>query len=952
MSSALEDKENVRHTGTAGSDLVEGSSAPDQVKFPSTATGHSQDEEVSRFDTPRRLVSQPTPSPSSSASFSSPGAAGSTDTTATTTTTPSLKQKRSTVFHGSEAFKAKTNQKPFSSSAAKRESVMALGSIGHLQNFYAKQGFAARQPNARLGGRLALGPGALGASSASPSQGNAADALAALEGRATPPNPAQLDVLADAGAEEEDESGVPAPPITGSTWKGRLPSDMPKPVEADLSRLWSGMIEALDDTCQVWDLFSQIKSTTLPKSRNPSQMNEAFADAPTTSGLPVDITRNPLLLDATVDSTAKRLSQVSIGSQGPAAANTPVDLLETINGTTKTIRAVRNYLFALPPLPRLTRQEAAGVAMSGAGESAATDHAVESLQVPTTPSSSSKLRKKPSLQFINGEEHLPGVKARDAFKRSSNSLKSERRRSFIGSSGFAADVADGTSARNGKMTGAGSSGPGPSAATPRPSHAPSSFVPFETVQQRRRSSIALDDGDGEAERESLRRSLGLDRPEAATIGKGLPSGATTPVAALAASERAGARGQSPQRSATAPAPASMTATAKQDDPLVVVRSSALEVLGMLRALEESSRVDKQDGDGEGDDHGDEGDAVDDLPNMPTSNARRGPRLRTTSVRMMRDYSEGGSTGDASTSASGTTSSTMRIPKEDADEEVEGYLYRQDLTLGSLEKQREIVSKYLATVDQVLAAVSKVSELRKYMRGAADTAATAQTNGIETILRQPSQASEDDTADDSRLPVWARKSYNGDGLDRIRTMILDVLPDLPAEMLDDEPLSSQSPPPTSPLLRTLSDGQILCHAYNAALRRSGRPWGFIQSSAIHDVKGEEEAFRARLAEEEAAAVEQPAERRDTTKSRRPQGWTFRRIENLKRFSAAVALRYGIKTSSSTSGTSAPSTGSHISHGQLIAFDPTQVARMDTGWEDMLRNLVMKWFDVVVEEERGS
>lgn len=54
--------------------------------------------------------------------------------------TASLKQKRSTVFHGSEAFKAKTNQKPFSESAAKRESVMALGSIGHLQNFYAKQG--------------------------------------------------------------------------------------------------------------------------------------------------------------------------------------------------------------------------------------------------------------------------------------------------------------------------------------------------------------------------------------------------------------------------------------------------------------------------------------------------------------------------------------------------------------------------------------------------------------------------------------------------------------------------------------------------------------------------------------------------------------------------------------------------------------------------------------------
>lgn len=49
-----------------------------------------------------------------------------------------LRPKRSAIFYPSSA--AQSNQKPFSSSAAKRESVLALGSIGHLQHFYSKQG--------------------------------------------------------------------------------------------------------------------------------------------------------------------------------------------------------------------------------------------------------------------------------------------------------------------------------------------------------------------------------------------------------------------------------------------------------------------------------------------------------------------------------------------------------------------------------------------------------------------------------------------------------------------------------------------------------------------------------------------------------------------------------------------------------------------------------------------
>lgn len=51
-----------------------------------------------------------------------------------------LRPKRSTLFYASPGFNTKSNQKPFAGSAAKRESVQALGTIAHLQEFYTRQG--------------------------------------------------------------------------------------------------------------------------------------------------------------------------------------------------------------------------------------------------------------------------------------------------------------------------------------------------------------------------------------------------------------------------------------------------------------------------------------------------------------------------------------------------------------------------------------------------------------------------------------------------------------------------------------------------------------------------------------------------------------------------------------------------------------------------------------------
>jgi hypothetical protein len=54
------------------------------------------------------------------------------------------KSRRQTAFYPNVNSSNKP-QKPFSRSAAKRESVMALGSIEHLQHYFTKTGIAAKK---------------------------------------------------------------------------------------------------------------------------------------------------------------------------------------------------------------------------------------------------------------------------------------------------------------------------------------------------------------------------------------------------------------------------------------------------------------------------------------------------------------------------------------------------------------------------------------------------------------------------------------------------------------------------------------------------------------------------------------------------------------------------------------------------------------------------------------
>lgn len=81
-------------------------------------------------DTPMVLTPDSTGSTSMSSSVPFPGT--------------SKKARRQTAFYPNVNSSNKT-QKPFSRSAAKRESVMALGSIEHLQHYFTKTGIAAKK---------------------------------------------------------------------------------------------------------------------------------------------------------------------------------------------------------------------------------------------------------------------------------------------------------------------------------------------------------------------------------------------------------------------------------------------------------------------------------------------------------------------------------------------------------------------------------------------------------------------------------------------------------------------------------------------------------------------------------------------------------------------------------------------------------------------------------------
>jgi hypothetical protein len=94
--------------------------------------------------------------------------------------------------------------------------------------------------------------------------------------------------------------------------------------------------------------------------------------------------------------------------------------------------------------------------------------------------------------------------------------------------------------------------------------------------------------------------------------------------------------------------------------------------------------------------------------------------------------------------------------------------------------------------------------------------------------------------------------------RMHALLKSVLPSPLVAILPDD-VSDRTT-----ILEKLASGQLLCVAYNAAVRHSRKPWGFISQDSIHDI----------------AALEASGEACEAKQS----GWTFRRSDNLRLWAA--------------------------------------------------------------------
>ena len=358
------------------------------------------------------------------------------------------------------------------------------------------------------------------------------------------------------------------------------------------------------------------------------------------------------------------------------------------------------------------------------------------------------------------------------------------------------------------------------------------------------------------------------------------------------------------------------------DPLARIRRAALDVLTLLHELEECARVPLSD------------DAYDDGSDR-SSQGRVASPTELSDVQTDASFSvsvmhvpgrrESILVWDEEEEDFNVDEETERLPRERWDERLvlgSGWLYRQDLKIEDLAKQRAVIARYLDTVDEVLfgggksgirgwayeqeRAARKERETRgKGRRSSApplspdsaasntDTAtsghsAQRETDGKMTVAmrdlvltEEPEELqtlveeedgdgdeeddNDDETSslDDEDLPRWAQRSaFPDDPLMRAHALLVSLLP---ASLLSHLPGSQDR----AAFLNALSSGQLLCIAYNTGVRQSRKPWGYINADSIHDII----ALEAALTNSEASQEE---------KGRK--GWTFRRTDNLRLWSA--------------------------------------------------------------------
>lgn len=443
----------------------------------------------------------------------------------------------------------------------------------------------------------------------------------------------------------------------------------------------------------------------------------------------------------------------------------------------------------------------------------------------------------------------------------------------------------------------------------------------------------------------------------------------------------------------------------QPDPLTLIRRSALEVLTVLRAVEEACRLPLSD---------DAYDAQSDpgSQGVPSTGGLLVASPSARSVDLPRDdHSSDGSAGlhthdfaaDVAVTFMQVQGRSDSIPvwyeeeddsfvdekekREHWDERLDvrsGWLYRQDVTLKELERERKVVGSYLDVVDEVLFGWKRAEEttergwekekqkvMKEFSRSKGRRASAFDGGSLRppsiiapperrrvstgmlqtpTLFEEPesiggiTEEEEIETVDDEDLPEWARRSsFANDDLGRAHALLRQFLPTnlLPALV---------PPSPRSAFLNCLSSGQLLCAAYNSCVRKSKQPWGYVSQDDIHDIITLEKVERDNILDGKAG------------EGGGKKVWTFRRTDNLRLWIGALKLRYMLPvlvppenlpqlgSPGQVSPLPSPKRATFRSTEPMILFDAKVVARKDDGWEDMLETVLLSWVWKAVDERR--
>ncbi|KAJ8689192.1 hypothetical protein PTI98_013241 [Pleurotus ostreatus] len=478
-----------------------------------------------------------------------------------------------------------------------------------------------------------------------------------------------------------------------------------------------------------------------------------------------------------------------------------------------------------------------------------------------------------------------------------------------------------------------------------------------------------------------------------------------------------------------PTPNRPAASSSQPDPLTLIRRSALEVLSVLRELEERARVPLSDeaydaqSDGGGGSLG-----TDPAPSrvaspvaLATDDDDGHPHVGDTSVTFSLVQVQG---RYESVPVWEDEEDLSLFPEEDVAEKKErwderlvlggGWLYKPDITMGELEKERTAVRAYVDVVDNVLFEGEKEGSNERGWERRAAKKIRSRSKGRRRV-----SAGDGDSGGRGGMTRSLLSSDDiGGGRRRVSTGMVDALGGLSLTEEGEEASEgdanegtpqpqhlgqiAESPEPDDPEAfapEELEDEDLPSWARRKEFvgDNLGRARAMLLSSlpsTLHYALGSASLSRADLLNVlSSGQLLCIAYNTRVRKSRQPwgyidhnaihdilelerageggsgmkKGWTFRRTDNLILWAGALKLRYLLPihippAHSRHSNAHKPlpaipkpsSTSSTPSHPPVapLTFDPKLIARKEEGWENMLEAVLDRWIEAIVEERRNN